>query len=256
MRASVSAYDHYGYAIVAVLGTVFAVWLIDRIMRHGRCGRWVASLHGVVPPFINIVGVLFGLTLAFLANDTWSAHDRTRNAVYREADSLRSLMIIANQLEGPNREALRTALQEYRSSAIEEWAMLAGRTTLPAAQQRGDRLLTLASSKPFGAATGETLQALILRKVVELRTDRDARISLSQTHVNPLKWLGMAFLGFVTLLSVAVVHAENRRAALTATILFALAAAPAAAIVLVQSNPFQPPASVSAQPIETALSGL
>lgn len=45
------------------------------------------SLEGVAPPFINIVGVLFALTLAFLANDTWSAHDRAMGAVYREADA-------------------------------------------------------------------------------------------------------------------------------------------------------------------------
>ena len=29
--------------------------------------------------------------------------------------------------------------------------------------------------------------------------DRDQRIALSQMHVNPLKWMGMAFLGLLTL---------------------------------------------------------
>ena len=256
MTTSLTAFDHYGYALLAVFGTALAVWLIDRIMADARGGRWVASLHGVVPPFINIVGVLFGLTLAFLANDTWSAHDRTSNAVYREADALRSLSTIATRLEEPHRAVFSDALRSYRDAAVSEWPLLARRQILPAAQKHSDNLLALVSDRAFGAAIGQTLQGLILRKVTELRTDRDARISLSQTHVNPLKWLGMAFLGFVTLLSVAVVHSENRRAALTAMVLFALAAAPAAAIVLVQSNPFQPPASVSFQPIATAFSGL
>lgn len=247
------AYDHYGYALVAVVGTAFAVWLIDAAMRGRRSAAWIASLRGVAPPFINIVGVLFGLTLAFLANDTWSAHDRTSAAVYREADSLRSLAQIAGQIEPAPRAGLDAALRAYRDAAVEEWRALAARAASPAAQAAGDRLLGLAASRDFAAAAGPTLHGLVLRKVVELRADRDARISLSQTHVNPLKWLGMAFLGFVTLASIAVVHAENRRAALTALILFALAAAPAAAIVLVQSNPFQPPASVSPQPLTEAM---
>jgi hypothetical protein len=247
-----SAYDHYGYAFVAVFGTAVAVWLIDALMRHARGGAWIATLRGVVPPFINIVGVLFGLTLAFLANDTWNAHDRTTNAVYREADALRSLMSITGQ-SGPAGAPVQAALRQYAAAAVEEWPALARRATLTDAQKQSDALLGAVSARAFAEALGPTVHALVLRKVDELRADRDARISLSQTHVNPLKWLGMAFLGFVTLLSVAVVHAENRRAALTATILFALAAAPAAAIVLVQSNPFQPPAKVSPAPIQQAL---
>ena len=72
-------------------------------------------------------------------------------------------------------------------------------------------------------------------------------------HVNPLKWLGMAFLGLLTLLSIAVVHAGQPRAASVSIILFALSAAPTAAIVLIQGNPFQMPSSVSPAPIIAAV---
>lgn len=250
-----SSYDHYAYAVIAIFGTAVAVYVIDRLMGGARSGPWVHSLHGVVPPFINIVGVLFGLTVAFLANDTWSAHDRTTNAVYREADALRSIMVVTRQLEDGKREALRAAVIAYQAAAVEEWPLLARRTTSPAAATASDRLLALAATQPAQPG-GAAIQTLLLGKAAELRADRDARISLSQAHVNPLKWLGMAFLGLVTLLSVAAVHAENRRAALVAMLLFALAAAPAAAIVLVQSNPFQPPATVSPRPIIEALAGL
>ena len=93
----------------------------------------------------------------------------------------------------------------------------------------------------------------MLRKAVEIRDERDLRISLTQTHVNPLKWLGMAFLGFLTLLSISVVHLDKPRAAMVAVILFALAAAPTAAIVLIQGNPFQQPTSVTPAPIIDAV---
>ena len=63
----------------------------------------------------------------------------------------------------------------------------------------------------------------------------------------------MAFLGFLTLLSVAAVHLANMRAGMLAVWLFALAAAPSAAIVLIQGNPFQEPAAVSPAPLIEAL---
>lgn len=193
-------FDHYGYALIAVIGTAVAVAGVQWVLQGSRWAAWARSLHGVAPPFINIIGVLFGLTLAFLANDTWSAHDRAMNAVFREADAL--LMLLA--------------------------------------------------SREVAASTSDNVQALMLREVSTLRDQHDQRIGLSQTHVNPLKWLGMAFLGFLTLLSVAVVHVDRPRTALVAIVLFALAAAPTAAIVLVQGNPFQQPTSVSPAPIEAA----
>lgn len=246
-------YDHYGYAFLAVAGTFAAVAVIQWFLNRPRWSAWVASLQGVAPPFINIIGVLFGLTLAFIANDTWSAHDRAMNAVFKEADSLRSITVLARQLPEPLRGEVRDMLARYGQASAAEWPMLAARQSSTEVAALADQLLTLLSSQKISAAAGDNVQALMLRKAVEIRDDRDLRIGLSQTHVNPLKWLGMAFLGFLTLLSVSVVHVDKPRAAMVAVILFALAAAPTAAIVLIQGNPFQQPTSVTAAPIIEAI---
>jgi hypothetical protein len=117
-------------------------------------------------------------------------------------------------------------------------------------------LLVLLASSEIATAAGANVQALMLRKVSEIRDERDQRVALSQTHVNPLKWLGMAFLGLLTLLSIAVVHVDRARAALVSIVLFALAAAPTAAIVLIQGNPFQAPTDVTPAPIEAAVADM
>ena len=249
-------YDHYGYAALAVLGTVFAVIAIHWIMHQPRWAGRIASLQGVAPPFINIIGVLFGLTLAFLANDTWSAHDRAMNAVFREADSLRSIAVLSRQLAEPLRGEVHTALVRYGQASAGEWPKLAARQSSPAVTLQSDALLMLLASPSIASSAGHNVQALMLNKAGEIRDERDLRIALGQTHVNPLKWLGMAFLGFLTLLSIAIVHADRPRAALVAIVLFALAAAPTAAIVLIQGNPFQHPTSVTAGPILEAVANL
>lgn len=246
-------YDHYGYAFLAVAGTFAAVAAVQWALHRPRWASWIASLQGVAPPFINIIGVLFGLTLAFLANDTWSAHDRAMNAVFKEADSLRSIAVLSEQLAEPLRGEVRTAVSHYGRSSAGEWPMLAARQSSPEVTALADALLTLLASPKIAAGAGDNVQALMLRKAIEIRDERDLRIGLSQTHVNPLKWLGMAFLGFLTLLSVSVVHVDKPRAAMVAVILFALAAAPTAAIVLIQGNPFQQPTSVTPAPIVEAV---
>jgi hypothetical protein len=247
-------YDHYGYAFFAVVGTFAAVVAVQWALHRPRWAGWIASLQGVAPPFINIIGVLFGLTLAFLANDTWSAHDRAINAVFKEADSLRSITVLSAQLAEPLRGDVRAAVSRYGNASAGEWPTLAARQSSAEVSVLADALLTLLANPKIAASAGENVQALMLRKAVEIRDERDLRIGLSQTHVNPLKWLGMAFLGFLTLLSVSVVHVDKPRAAMVAVILFALAAAPTAAIVLIQGNPFQQPTSVTPAPIVEAVS--
>lgn len=243
------AYDHYAYALIATVGTAIAVAGIYWLMTSAPWSRRFRSLQGVVPPFINIVGVLFGLTLAFLANDTWTAHDRALNAILREADSLRSLSVLTASLDPRDQPEFRAATATYAKAAVAEWPLLARCLTDPQVDRDADRLLWLA------ARASTPVQQTMIGHVANIRASRDLRIELSQTHVNPLKWLGMAFLGLLTLVSVAVVHADNVRAAMTAVILFALAAAPTTAIVLIHGNPFQQPSAVSAAPIASALPG-
>ncbi len=251
---NVNTYDHYGYALLALVGTAMAVAAIVWLIRHSPWKSKLRELRGVAPPFINILGVLFGLTLAFIANDTWSAHDKATGAVYREADALRSLMVLSAKLEDPLRSTIRATLSRYAQASSEEWDSLAQRRSSPYADQQANALLLAIIDRRIEDQLGRTVHELMLTKVSDIRHDRDLRIGLSQMHVNPLKWLGMAFLGLLTLLSIAMVHIENPRAAYVSIALFALSAAPTAAIVLVQGNPFLQPSFVSSAPIIAALS--
>ncbi|MDK9697226.1 MAG: DUF4239 domain-containing protein [Siculibacillus sp.] len=231
---NLGAHDHYGFALVALVGTFLASWALIAWMHDPRRATWLAGLDGVAPPFINIIGVLFALTLAFLANDTWSAHDRATTAVFREADSLRAIVSLTRVLPDSERLSIEGAVSDYARAAVDvEWPLLARRRHSPETSADLDRLLGRLAARSIGEAVGPAVHARLLAQAMEVREARDQRIALSQTHVNPLKWLGMAFLGFVTMLSVAAVHVTKPRAALVAILLFAAAAGPTAAIVLV-----------------------
>ncbi|HNB06915.1 MAG TPA: hypothetical protein PKV97_13365, partial [Thauera aminoaromatica] len=135
------SYDHYGLAFVAFFGTLAAVFLIQWVMMRSRWAGWMQSLQGVAPPFMNALGVLFGLVLAFLANDTWSAHDRAMSAVYREADGLRGIAALADSLPGPLRDEVRASLAAYARASADEWPQLARRGESTEVLARADAML-------------------------------------------------------------------------------------------------------------------
>lgn len=241
------AWDHWGLAGLALIGTFVASAVLIGRLRDPEHGARLRAYAGVAPPFVNIVGVLFALTLAFLGNDTWNAHDRALDAVTREADGLRSVLALSHGLDDARRDEIGGAVRAYAASAATtEWPLLARRRAAPETGIALDRLLALVADRDLGERLGSAVHARLLEEVVVVREARAHRVALSRTHVNPLKWLGMAFLGFVTMLTVAIIHVETPRAAFAAIVLFAAAAAPTAAIVLMQGNPFQQPTSVTA----------
>lgn len=249
------SYDHYLYALAALLGTFAAAGALLWALQRPRWRNGVGSIAGVVPPFINVLGVLFGLTLAFLANDTWNAHDRALAAVNRESDALRSITILARQLPADEAATIDGATRAYARAAIAEWPLLTHREQSVAAQQATDALLSAVAAPRIVAASGVAVSQQSLALALSVRDGRQSRIELSQTHVNPLKWAGMAVLGFLTMLSVAVVHVGTTRAMVVAVAIFALASGPTAVIVLIHGNPFQPPAAVTPLPLAAFLAG-
>lgn len=255
LRSAWNTFDHYAYGAIAVLGTAGAIALLAWAMTLPAWAALVPAMARIAPPFLNILGVLFGLTLAFLANDTWSAHAEARGAVLREADAIRGLEVLL-AASGTAGADLRRAVRGYSQAAAGEWRALARCETSTEATGAADELLrAFAAFEAAGAAEAVTRKAL-LDYVTEIRANRSVRVRLSRTHINPLKWLSMAFLGFLTLLSIAVVQAGNAETALIAMSLFGLAAAPTAAIVLIHGNPFQPPYAVSPRELRKALDDL
>lgn len=242
-------YDYYLFAAAALLGTFAAAAVLIRILCHPKISPRIQPYQGVVPPFINILGVLFGLTLAFLANDTWNAQDRALAAVEREADAARSMIILSSGLPPEQASRIRQSALRYAQAALDEWPKLALRNSDPAAEQAADALLRDAATPAQGAAASPPVMAAQTELALSIRQARESRLALSQTHVNPLKWLVMAFLGFLTMVSIAVVHIGSPKTMRLAVALFALASGPTAVIVLIHGNPFQPPAAVMPTPL-------
>lgn len=242
-------YDHYYYASIALLGTAVAAAAMLWVLRCAQWQPYFDGISGIAPQFLNVLGVLFALNLAFLANDTWNAYDRALAAVNREADALRSIVILAGRLPAQDTARLRQAAHRYAGEIVAEWPLLARRQTSPGAEKTADDLLALLSNPRVTAESGQSASQAEIGLALSIRDGRETRLSLSQTHVNPLKWAVMAFLGFLTMLSVALIHIGAPDPMLVAVTIFALASAPTAAIVLVHGNPFQPPTAVSPTPL-------
>lgn len=257
MSFNFGPYDQFALAAVVLIGTYAAAFALLWVTQRSPYASLIGSFRGIAQNFLTVINVIFALNLAFLANDTWNARDRALDAVYHEAGSLQNLMDLAGQLPQSQRSALVAAVETYARLAVtDEWPRLARREHDQGVGAQLDTLVALVASKEVTSSVAPPIVTQLLQQAVQVRNTRELRIALSQTHVNPLKWLGMIFLGFLTMISIAMVHVDNPRAQFLAVVLFATAAAPTAAIILIHGNPFQHPMAIASAPIgEIAATG-
>src|SRR5262249_16212913 len=137
------------YAIAAGI-----VWLTHK----SPARPYFASCVGITGPFIVSVTVLFGLFAAFLANDVARRDSDAQPAVFREADGVRSILRIAENL-GEAGDPIRAAAISYADAVLND--------ELPAMRQRGIITDELASLRNLGRAilsppsTGSVPQAAV-----------------------------------------------------------------------------------------------
>ena len=250
MPVDLRAYDYYLFASLAVVGSPLGAWFVIWLSRRSRFSALIDSFRCVAPNFLSVIGVMFSLNLVFLANDTWHASDRALDAVYQEADSLSAILVLARQLPEPIRLKVAATVRDYAKTTVAaDWPALARGRSSPEAAAQLDALLVLLSVPEVSERLNQSVYSQMLHEALQVRAARNVRKRLSNTHVNPLKWMAMALLGFLMMTSIVVVHVDARRPELMAIAIFVAAAVPTAVIVLIEGNPFQAPSVVSAEPI-------
>jgi len=219
------------YATTALIYT-----LISALATGDRARAFKAVSPGMLPP----LAVMFALLVGFLAAQDWGDADRAHTAVNREASALRSAVLLANELPadvgGPLRELVRRQIQE---AVDREWpAMARGDATvaiIPGALK--EALHRTLAFEPQGSG-----QVIAQRELVaSLQAALDARrqrIILSYSSIDAVKWSALVIQAFLMLLTIAMVHSDNRATNRMILAIFATGAAAALVLIAAHSRPF------------------
>src|SRR5262245_44607326 len=222
---------------VVVFGIVYictaALYLlITKLAVGDRARSFKAISPGMLPP----LAVVFALLVGFLAAQVWSEAERANAAVNREASALREVIILAAGFSGDAEQHLRDLVRRHIQDAVaQEWPAMA----------RGEATLTLAPPALVEALRmtlklnpqGEGQTAAQREIVASLQSALDARrqrIILSRSSINWVKWTALLLQAALTLLTVALVHSDNRLA--NRTILTIFATGIGVAVVLLASH--------------------
>ena len=209
--------------------------------------EWARAFKAVSPGVLPVLGVLFALLVGFIAVEVWNSFDKAKTAVATEASALRAVVLLADNLPEEQRTRIDALINRHIEEVVnKEWPEMAQqRATLsPLATHLIEALHTVFALKPADesqrAAQPEIIRAL--RTALEARRQR---IIISESAVGAVKWMAILFQAFCTLVAIAMVHSDNRRACAITLTLFATGVALSVLLIAAYSRPFTGKISVT-----------
>lgn len=241
--------------VVGILATFATAGFLSWLCGFSKAAPFFRSLQNMSPQVVAIVGILFALYTTFFASDIWNIRDRAQTAIQQEAEALRGLLLLAEQQPPAIGEPITAAIRDYVQMTIQvEWPLLArgeppDRRTLDTWRQ----LLRAVLAEPVTRTLSTSVHTVMLQALERAQAARYQRLVQSQRHGDPLKWFAVACLGAFTLLTIALVHPDNRRTQLAALLIYSAAISVSFAAAYLQRSPFQV-FVVSSQPIAEVIS--
>jgi hypothetical protein len=233
---------------VVILGAIYLATAgihlgVTALAVNERARAFKAISPGMLPP----LSVIFALLVGFIAAQAWADSDRAHGAVNREASALRAVVILASAFPGDTETRLRDLVRRHIEDAVtEEWPAMSRHTaTLSIVPPRlAESLKLVLALDPQGDGESAAQRGLVQWLEVALDARRQ-RIILSESRINWVKWVVLLVQAGLTLLTIAMIHSDNRSTSRIILAIFATGVGAAVVLIASHSQPFTGPLAVS-----------
>jgi hypothetical protein len=227
-------------ALVVFLATALVAMAIYVGVLALATGDRAQAFKAVLPAVLTPLAVVFGLLVGFLAAQVWSEADRASAAVIREASALRTIVVLAGSFPKEREAHIRAFVRRHIQEAVsQEWpAMARQRATLTMLRTSDAEALQVILSlvpESDAQAFAKREMAAALQSALEARRQR---IDISRSTINWVKWTGVMLPALLILLTIAILHSDNRKAGAIAIAIYSISLAACVVLIASHNRPF------------------
>ena len=233
-------------ALVVFLATALVAMAIYVGVLALATGDRAQAFKAVLPAVLTPLAVVFGLLVGFLAAQVWSEADRASAAVIREASALRTIVVLAGSFPKEREAHIRAFVRRHIQEAVsQEWpAMAHQRATLTMLRTSDAEALQVILSlvpESDAQAFAKREMAAALQSALDARRQR---IDISRSTINWVKWTGVMLPALLILLTIAILHSDNRKAGAIAIAIYSISLAACVVLIASHNRPFSGEISV------------
>ena len=233
--------------VAAAFGTVSLLIAYSVMLGLRRTGH-AASEQLPVAAFMGTVTTAWALALGFVAADVWSVRAHAEQAASAERSSIMRLAGAAGPA-GIARPEMVTAVEQYDIAVRNiEWTL--GANIDPVSEvEAALQAIRIAIVEAARTPMPTVLIGKVVQDFDELQDARNERLAIGNSSVSLYKWYLVLFLTFLSMVVIAVVHADRPVGARNALLIFATAAVVSLWILGLHASPYSGPARLSADEI-------
>ena len=226
-------------ALIIFLAAYIIAGSVDLVVTRLAVNERAKGFKAVSPGVLPVFGILFALLVGFIAVEVWGNFDKAKAAVSSEASALRAVVLLAGSFPQQRMKIYELVNRHIDESVNKEWPEMTQQrvtlATLPTAliEALHDTLALTPADDSQRVAQSEMVK--------ELHTALNARrqrISISQSSLGTVKWMGILLQGLCTLVAFAIVHSDNRLARGISLTLCATGIALSVLLIAAYSHPF------------------
>ena len=227
-------------AVVVFAATFLVSGVIYAAVLALATGERARAFKAMSPVMLTPLAVVFGLIVAFLAAQVWTDVERANTAVTREANALRTVVVLAAYFPQEQETRIRALVRRHIQKAVnEEWPAMAKRSAnlslIAAADIEGLQLALSIVPQNEAQAIAQREMVSSLQSALEARRQR---IIISESTINWVKWAVVDLLAVLLLLTIAIVHSDNRATAAIGMAIFSIAVAACIVLIASHNRPF------------------
>ena len=198
------------------------------------------AFKAMSPVMLTPLAVIFGLIVAFLAAQVWTDGERANAAVIREANALRTVVVLSTYFPKEQGTRIRAFVRRHIEKAVnEEWpAMAKRRANLSLISAGYTEGLQLALSIVPQSEAQVIAQRELVSSLESAFEARRQRIIISESTINWVKWTVIGLLAALLMLTIGIVHSDNRGTAALGMSIFSVALAACIVLIASHSRPF------------------
>ncbi len=172
-------------SLVAGMGTSVVGLVLVRCLAPAS---WLHANNEVAGNYLQTLGTIYAVLLAFVVFVVWQQHNDARSAVEKEANELSDMYRISRALPGTQR--VQGCIQAYGRIVVdEEWTDMARGSGSKKAEQALEGIWQALQGVEAHSARDEALYAEALARFNDLSDARSARLYCSLLRLPPSLWV-------------------------------------------------------------------
>jgi Protein of unknown function (DUF4239) len=232
--------------IPSVVLSCLGLWAVHRLFPHDIRQK----NNEAADFFLSVLGVVYGILLAFVVVVVWQRFETARDIVEKEGNAVASLVHEARALSEPGASRVSEAVRSYVNVVVsDEWPAMAGGQRSPQATKMTDELWDAVTGIEPKDDRENAILGASLQNLNELTDARRLRLLAAQGGLPPIMWVLLIGGGVITVILTYFFSCPNLRAQIMMTALFVASLAFVLFLIAAIDYPFRGELQVTPEPL-------